>query len=160
MYTNTHTMGNKQEELEAIVQQESCDVVAITETWWDDSHNWSAAMGGYKLFRKDRQGRRGRGVALYVRESLDSVQLKVTNVKAECLGTRIREKANKADILMGICYRPPSQVDEGDELFYKQLMDVSKSPALVLMADFNLLDVCWNLNTAEAVYEISIVYRG
>ena len=47
-------MGNKQEELEAIVQQESYDIVAVTETWWDDSYDWSAAMCGYKLFRKDR----------------------------------------------------------------------------------------------------------
>ncbi|KAK4822208.1 hypothetical protein QYF61_011849 [Mycteria americana] len=64
IYTNACSMGKKQEELEAIVQQENYDFVAITETWWDDSHDWSAAMDGYKLFRRDRQGRRGRGVAL------------------------------------------------------------------------------------------------
>ncbi|RMC19036.1 hypothetical protein DUI87_03640 [Hirundo rustica rustica] len=33
MYTNAHSMSNKQEELEAMVQQQSIDVVAITETW-------------------------------------------------------------------------------------------------------------------------------
>ncbi|KAK4820817.1 hypothetical protein QYF61_007211 [Mycteria americana] len=37
LYTNAHSMGNKQEELEAIVHQENYDIVAITETWWDDS---------------------------------------------------------------------------------------------------------------------------
>ncbi|GAB0182992.1 mitochondrial enolase superfamily member 1 [Grus japonensis] len=31
-YTNVHSMGNKQEELEAIVQWENYDIVAITET--------------------------------------------------------------------------------------------------------------------------------
>ncbi|KAK4805287.1 hypothetical protein QYF61_004852 [Mycteria americana] len=62
LYTNAHSMGNKQEELEAIVHQENYDMVAITEMWWDDSHNWSAAMDGYKLFRRDRRGRRGGGV--------------------------------------------------------------------------------------------------
>ncbi|XP_051640625.1 uncharacterized protein LOC127469851 [Manacus candei] len=149
MYTNARSMGNKQEELEAIVQQESYDVVAITETWWDDSHDWSAAMDGYKLFRRDRQGRRGGGVALYVRESLDSLELEVSNNKVECLWIKIRGKANKADILVGVCYRPPNQDDEDDEFFYKQLADVSKSPALVLVGDFNLLDVCWELHTAE-----------
>jgi len=41
------------------------------ETWWDDSHNWSAAVDGYELFKRDRQGRRGNGVALYVRECFD-----------------------------------------------------------------------------------------
>ncbi|PKU47447.1 rna-directed dna polymerase from mobile element jockey-like [Limosa lapponica baueri] len=47
-------MSNKQEELEAIVQQENYDVVAVMETWWDDSHNWSAPVDGYKLFRRNR----------------------------------------------------------------------------------------------------------
>jgi len=46
IYTNAYRMGNKQEELEAIVQQGSYDLVAITEIWWDDSHDWSAAMDG------------------------------------------------------------------------------------------------------------------
>jgi len=32
IYTNGCSMGNKQEELEAIVQQDSYDLVAITET--------------------------------------------------------------------------------------------------------------------------------
>ncbi|KAJ7404875.1 hypothetical protein BTVI_70826 [Pitangus sulphuratus] len=47
-------LGNKQEELETILQQERYDVVAITETWWDDSHDWNAAMDDYVLFRRDR----------------------------------------------------------------------------------------------------------
>ncbi|KAJ7427992.1 hypothetical protein WISP_02289 [Willisornis vidua] len=149
MYTDAHIMGNKQEKLEALVQQENYDVVAITETWWDDSYDWSAAMGGYKLFRKDRKGRRHGGAALYIRESLDSVELKVINSKAECLWTRIRGKANEADILVGVWHKPPNQNDEGHELFYKQLADVSRLVVLVLMGDFNLPDICWELNTAE-----------
>jgi len=50
-------MGNKQEQLEAIVQQDSYDLVTITEMWWEDSHDWSAALDGYKLFRSDRRGK-------------------------------------------------------------------------------------------------------
>jgi len=33
IYTNAHSMGNKQKELEAIAQQDSYDFVTITETW-------------------------------------------------------------------------------------------------------------------------------
>jgi len=54
IYTSAGSMGNKQEELEDIVQQDSYDLVVIIEMWWDDSHDWSAAMDGYKLFRRDR----------------------------------------------------------------------------------------------------------
>ncbi|PKU44695.1 rna-directed dna polymerase from mobile element jockey-like [Limosa lapponica baueri] len=73
-------MGNKQEELQAIVQQESYDVVAIMETWWDDSHDWSAAIDGYKLFRRSSRGRRGDGVALYVREGYECQELIEGNI--------------------------------------------------------------------------------
>ncbi|KAK4820905.1 hypothetical protein QYF61_008137 [Mycteria americana] len=145
LYTNARSTGNKQEELEAIVHQENYDMVAITETWWDDSHNWSVAMDGYKLFRRDRRGRRGGGVALYVRECLDSLELD----DGWSLWVRIRGKANKADIVVGVCYRPPNQDEETDELFYKQLGEASRSLALVLVGDFNLPDVCWKYNTAE-----------
>ncbi|KAJ7415203.1 mitochondrial fission process protein 1 [Willisornis vidua] len=119
------------------------------ETGWDDSHDWSAAMDDYMLFWRDRQGKRGGGVNLYVRESLDSVELRACVYKVETLWIRIRGKANKADVLVGVSCRPPNQDDEVDGFFYKQLADVSKLPALVLVSDFYLLDICWELNTAE-----------
>lgn len=54
-----------------------------------------------------------------------------------------------ADILVGVCYRPSSQDGEANEMFYKQLGEVSQSPALFLMGDFNLPVVCWKYNTAD-----------
>ena len=78
-------MGNKQKELEAIVQQEGCDIVAISETWWDGSHEWTAAMDGYKLFRMDMVGRRSGGVAPYVRECLGCLEINNGDDRVECL---------------------------------------------------------------------------
>lgn len=42
--------GNKQEELETMVRLENYDLIAIIMMWWDESHGWSTATGGYKLF--------------------------------------------------------------------------------------------------------------
>lgn len=70
LYTNACSMGNEQEELETTVHLESCDLIADTETWWDESHDWSAAINGHKLSRRHRQGRRGGQVALYVKNGL------------------------------------------------------------------------------------------
>ncbi|KAJ7398422.1 mitochondrial fission process protein 1 [Pitangus sulphuratus] len=146
MYTNACSMNSKQEEQEAIVQQENYDVVTNMEMMWDDSHDWSAAMDGYKLFRGDRQGRRGGGVALYIKECFDSIELKDSDSKVECLWVRIGERVNKADILIGVCYRPPNEDEETDESFYKRLANVSRLLPFVLVRDFNLLDVTRNLN--------------
>ena len=114
-------MGNKQEELEVTVQQANYDLVAITETWWDNSHDWSAVMDGYKLFRRDRQGRKGGGVALYIKDCFDVEELGVGNDKVECLWVRIRGKACRGDILVGVCCRLPNQDEEMNEAFYEQL---------------------------------------
>ncbi|RMC08902.1 hypothetical protein DUI87_13896 [Hirundo rustica rustica] len=132
-----------------MVHQRNYDIVAITEMWWDDSHSWSTALDGYKLFRRDRKGRRGGGVALYIRGVLDVTGIETNDDEVESLWVKIKGKANKADILLGVCYRPPNQDEEVDNLFYKQLNNVSGSSALVLVGDFNLPDIFWELNTAE-----------
>ncbi|RMC22218.1 hypothetical protein DUI87_00529 [Hirundo rustica rustica] len=84
MYTNARSMGNKQE-LEAMVQQQSCDVVTIMEMWWDDFHSWSAALDGYKPFRRDRKGRRGGGVALYIRKAFDAMGIETNEDEVQRL---------------------------------------------------------------------------
>jgi len=98
--TNARSTDNKQE-LEAILQQHSYDLVTITETWWDDSHDWTAATDGYKLLRRNRRGKRGGGVALYVRDCFDCIDLDDCDDKVESLWIKMKGKPNKADILLG-----------------------------------------------------------
>ena len=123
VYTNARSMGNKQEELEAIIQQDDYDLVAITETWWDNSHDWHAVMDGYRHFRKDRPTRRGGGVALYVKEQLESIELGLwaDEELAESLWVRLKGQAHKGDITVGVYYRRPDQEGKVDEAFYRQL---------------------------------------
>lgn len=64
--------------MEATVQLENYDLIGVTETWLDKAHDWSAAVSGYKLFRRDRQGRRGRGIVFYV------TKIKRTKKKKDC----------------------------------------------------------------------------
>ena len=46
-------MGNKQEEFEVHVQLQGYHVISTAAIWWYSSHKWSAAMDGYRLFKKD-----------------------------------------------------------------------------------------------------------
>ncbi|XP_065421532.1 uncharacterized protein LOC101931368 isoform X1 [Chrysemys picta bellii] len=148
LYTNARSLGNKQGELEVLAQSGNYDVIGITETWWGNSHDWSTVMDGYKLFRKDKQGRKGGGVALYVREEYDCSELRYeTAEKPESLWIKLRSVSNKGDVVVGVCYRPPDQGDEVDEAFFCQLAEVARSQALVLMGDFNHPDICWESNT-------------
>lgn len=88
-------VDNKQEELETIVQQEN-DVFAITKTWWNDSHDWSAAIEVCKLFRRDGQSSTGAGVALYIRECFDCIESDDNeDDKVEWLWVKIRAKISR-----------------------------------------------------------------
>ena len=69
LYTNACSMGIKQEEQETVAQLGKYDLIAIMKTWWDESHDWNTLIEDYRLFRRDRQGRRDGRVALEIRSS-------------------------------------------------------------------------------------------
>lgn len=86
-------------------------------------------MDGYRLFRRDRQGRRGSGghggrVTLCIMEGQECVELTFGNGPVESLWKSIKGQASSADFLMGVCYGPLRQVDSTDELFSKELRDI------------------------------------
>jgi len=47
----------KQEEVENCVRLQDHEFIAVTEPWWDRSHDWNAVVDGYTLFRKNRPTR-------------------------------------------------------------------------------------------------------
>jgi len=106
-------------------------------------------MEGYWLFKRDSLGRKGSGVALYIKKDYECVEINNVDDRVESIRIRIKARANKTDIIVGACYRPPTQDEEVDERLYKQWSDVSRSLALVLVGDFNFPDSCWNYNTAD-----------
>jgi len=97
-------------------------------------------MEGYRLFRRDGQGRRGGGVTLCVRKRFYCTDHIVSDDVVESFWMRIRGMENK-DVVVGICYQSPSQDISTGELFYRQLGEISGSVALVLMGCFNFPDI-------------------
>ena len=49
LHTNAQSMGNQQEELEVRIKERDYDLIGITETWWDNSHNWNNRIVGYDI---------------------------------------------------------------------------------------------------------------
>ncbi|PKU29010.1 hypothetical protein llap_20687 [Limosa lapponica baueri] len=137
-------MGNKQEELETCARLQGYDLIGVTKTWWDGSYDWSVGMEGYRLFRRDRLGRWEGGVALYVNDQLECMELHlgIDEDLTESLWVRIKGRTGAGDVTVGVCYRPPHQSDREDEALYRQIEAASCSQALVFMGDFNHPDIC------------------
>ena len=101
--------------------------------------------------RKDRPGRRGGGVAIYVRDRLESMELCLGSGDqlTESLWVRVKGRTAMGDITVEICYTPPDQEDSVDEVLYRQIETASCLQALVLMGNFNHPDICWRNGTAQ-----------
>ena len=50
-------------------------VIGITESWANKDVDAELAPTGYVMFRKDRRERRGGGVILYIKESIQAYEI-------------------------------------------------------------------------------------
>jgi len=55
----------------------------------------------------------------------DCLELDNGDARVKSLWVRIRQKANKADIIVTVCYRPPKQDEDADEIFHKPVGEVT-----------------------------------
>lgn len=79
-------------------------------------------MKGCTLLRRERPGRCGGRVALYVRKHLEFIEfcLGVDDEQVEHLRVRIKGQYSQGDIV-GVFYRPPDKEEEMDEVLWRQL---------------------------------------
>ena len=69
----------------------------------------------------------------------------------ESIWIKINGARNKRSMIVGVYYRPPSQGEDEDETFEKQIAGVSRKCDVVVMGDFNYPDICWGTNSAKCV---------
>ena len=59
-------------------------IIGITETWANnDITDAELGLEGYAMFRKDRMGRRGGGVLLYIKENIPAYEVQLQE-EADC----------------------------------------------------------------------------
>lgn len=72
-------------------------IVGIRKTWWIESHDWSAGMGGLLSGRRDRQDRWGGGLVLYLVKRFDYADITVSDDVFESLWVYIRVMGSKGE---------------------------------------------------------------
>ena len=75
---NARSIVNKKNELNIMVEDIDPHIIGITESWANtDITDAELGLTGYVMFRRDRIGRRGGGVVLYVKESIQAYEIKL-----------------------------------------------------------------------------------
>ncbi|XP_059802213.1 uncharacterized protein LOC132378916 [Hypanus sabinus] len=139
LYMNALSIRNKVDELEAQLEIGKYNVVGITETRLQADRAWEMNIQGYTSYRKDRlTGKRG-GVALLVRNDIQSLargDIESGNVESVWLVLR-NSKSRKT--LMGVIYQPPnSSLDVGCKLSEELKLACCKGNDTVVLGDFNM----------------------
>jgi exonuclease III len=121
---NCRSLLSHIDELRLIFQRNNPFLISVTETWLSQSvYDEEISIAGFSLLRKDREGRRGGGCAVYVangfkfkrREDLEESAFEVLWIEA---------KIRSSVYVIGCAYRPP---DFPANEFFDYLDDVVRS---------------------------------
>ncbi len=166
-YTNPTSLNSeKLTELTILTQlDKSPHIIFIAETWFSDKTLTSISDGNspsdYTLYNRDR-GEKGGGVAIYVRNELDSCEVADESLRIQLCNQDIEQvwcvvKVESESILVGCVYRPPpskaiptttikkvaQQINKSIKAA-KRAIDTNKFSGLLLVGDFNYPDINWN----------------
>ena len=117
---NARSIVNKKT-LNIMVEDIDPHIIGITESWAHiDTTDAELGLTGYVIFRKDRIGRRGGGVILYVKESIQVYEIKLQR-EADCdEAVWCKIVSGNSKLTIGLVYRSPN-INEEDNTKIKTL---------------------------------------
>ena len=100
-------------------------------------------LDGYVMFRKDRMGRRGGGVLLYIKETIQAYEVQLQE-EADCNeAIWCKLVTGHTTVTIGVVYRCPNITKQNNEKIHNAISEVSKGDCII-MGDFNHGNNKWN----------------
>ena len=140
---NARSIVNKRNELNIMIEDTDPHIIGITESWdTPDISDAELGMTGYVMFRKDRIGRRGGGVILYIKESIQAYVITLEK-EAECEeAVWCNIVSGNSTLTVGLVYRSPNINTDENEKIQNAIKEVSKRDCII-MGDFNHGRIQW-----------------
>ena len=130
---------------------EKPDIVSITETWLNinEKHLVSEInIPGYNMFLNCRETKRGGGVILYIKDTINAMEVNKTN-RSAYESVYVKIKINKKLLIIATIYRPPKTTLENDKLLYEEIETIVSTKTSIICGDFNLPHINWRLFTSD-----------
>ena len=120
MCLNARSIINKKTELNIMVDDIKPHIIGITESWANnDITDAELGLEGYVMFRKDRMGRRGGGVLLYIKESIPAYEVQLQE-EADCKEALwCNLVTGHTTVTIGVVYRCPNITIQNNEKIHK-----------------------------------------
>ena len=121
VHLNARGILPKMEELDILALSTKAAIIAVTETWLDNTIcDNEVCIPGYSIQRKDRN-REGGGVCIFIRNNINFNRSDIDKDDLEFLAIDIMMPKSKP-IILRVGYRPPR-----DNMFYRKLEEVLSS---------------------------------
>ena len=145
MYTNARSVVNKIDELKIYASLTQPDIIAITETWTNDSvSNHFLSLPNYAIIsrhdRNDTLNGRGGGILIYAKESLKAVESTVHCNFNQFSSIEISPPGGDTLSLL-VIYRSPNSSSVNNDLLL-DVLKIAKNSSLVV-GDFNYPNINW-----------------
>ena len=132
---NARSIIHKKTKLNIMVDDIKPHIIGITESWANnDITDTELGLEGYVMFRKDRMGKRGGGVLLYIKETIPAYEV------------QLREEADSKEALwcnlvtghtIGVVYRCPNITIQNNDNIHNAISEVSKVFVMLLFIVMN-----------------------
>ena len=151
MCLNARSIINKKTELNIMVDDIKPHIIGITESWANnDITDAELGLEGYVIFRKDKMGKGGGGVLLYIKETIPAYEEQLQE-EADCKEALwCNLVTGHTTITIGVVYRCPNITIQNNEKVHNAISEVSKGDCII-MGDFNLGNIKWDSKQSTGV---------
>ena len=113
---NARGIINKKNELKIMVDDIEPHIIGRTESWANnDIPDAELGLEGYVMFRKDRIGRRGGGVLLYIKETIPAYEVQLQE-EADCNeAIWCKLVTGHTTVTIGVVYRCPNITKQNND---------------------------------------------
>ena len=109
------------------------------------------------MFRKDRMGRRGGGVLLYIKATTPAYEIQLQE-EADCKEALwCNLVIVHTTVTIGVVYRCPNITIQNNEKIHNAITEVSKGDCII-MGDFNHGDIKWDSQQSTGVEDQTFLY--
>ena len=119
-------------------------IIGITESWaHKDITDAELGLEGYVMFRKDRIGKKGGGVLLYIKDTIPAYEVQLQD-EADCNeAIWCNLVTGHTTVTIGVVYRCPNITKPNNEKIHNAISEVSKGDC-IKMGDFNHGNIKWD----------------
>jgi ribonuclease P/MRP protein subunit RPP40 len=148
-FTNARSIVGKMSELKATISVHKPDILAITETWTNDSIGDDfLKINGYEIIerndRKDTGGGRGGGILIYVRTDIGAWREEPETSFNQC--AMVKLKCKYGEVKLAVVYRSPNSIRTNDDALCEWIRSMRGNS--IIIGDFNFPDIDWQNGSA------------